>query len=91
MTNWKCVKMSKPEGESYWVNIQVTMIQSIHHHQSHRYTQDTREGAHYYKFLVDGEWSVEETENKVEKEDNNWNVMEVTMFDVTNQSSNVSR
>ena len=24
MTSWKCVKMSKPEGESYWVSIQDT-------------------------------------------------------------------
>ena len=42
MTGWKCVKMSKPEGESFWVNI-----------------QDTKEGKHFYKFLVDGEWMVE--------------------------------
>ena len=42
MTGWNCVKMSKPEGESFWVNI-----------------QDTKEGKHFYKFLVDGEWMVE--------------------------------
>ena len=42
---------------------------------------DTREGKHYYKFLVDGIWSVEDTEVKVEKEDKQWNVMEVKRSD----------
>eukprot|EP00090_Calanus_glacialis_P022137 TRINITY_DN34159_c0_g1_i1.p1 TRINITY_DN34159_c0_g1~~TRINITY_DN34159_c0_g1_i1.p1 ORF type:complete len:383 (+),score=97.46 TRINITY_DN34159_c0_g1_i1:139-1287(+) len=31
MTSWKCVKMSKPEGESYWVSIQDTREGTIHY------------------------------------------------------------
>ena len=64
MTNWRCVKMSKPEGENNWVHI-----------------HDTREGKHYYKFLVDGYWKVEDSEAKVEREDKVWNVMEVKKSD----------
>jgi len=64
MTNWRCVKMSKPEGENNWVHI-----------------HDTREGKHYYKFLVDGYWRVEDSEAKVEREDKVWNVMEVKKSD----------
>ena len=64
MTGWRCVKMSKPEGETNWVHI-----------------HDTREGKHYYKFLVDGHWRVEDNQAKVEKADNVWNVMEVKKSD----------
>jgi len=64
MTGWRCVRMSQPEGEVYWVHI-----------------QDSREGKHYYKFLVDGVWSVEDSEVKVDKEDKQWNVMEVKRSD----------
>ena len=42
---------------------------------------DTREGKHFYKFLVDGLWSVEDTEVKVEREDKQWNMMEVKRSD----------
>jgi len=65
MTSWKCVKMSKPEGEAYWVHI-----------------QDTREGTHHYKFLVDGHWCVEDNVHKVKnEEDIEWNVIEVRKSD----------
>jgi len=65
MTGWRSVKMSKPEGESYWVSI-----------------QDTREGTIHYKFLVDGHWCIEDTENKVKNEEGvEWNVMEVRKSD----------
>ena len=40
-----------------------------------------REGKHFYKFLVDGHWVVEETEAKVEREDKVWNVIEVKKSD----------
>ena len=64
MTGWRCVKMSKPEGETNWVHI-----------------HDTREGKHYYKFLVDGHWRVEDSQATVEREDKVWNVMEVKKSD----------
>ena len=41
----------------------------------------SREGKHFYKFLVDGHWVVEETENKVERDDKVWNVIEVKRSD----------
>ena len=40
-----------------------------------------REGKHFYKFLVDGHWVVEETEPRVEREDKVWNVIEVKRSD----------
>ena len=64
MTGWRCVKMSKPEGETNWVHI-----------------HDTREGKHYYKFLVDGHWRVEDSQAKLERDDKVWNVMEVKKSD----------
>ena len=64
MTGWRCVKMSRPEGETGWVHI-----------------HDTREGKHVYKFLVDGHWRVEDSQAKVERDDNVWNVMEVKKSD----------
>ena len=42
---------------------------------------DTREGKHYYKFLVDGHWRVEDSEDKVERDDKVWNMMEVKKSD----------
>ena len=44
--------------------------------------QDTREGTIHYKFLVDGHWCTEDSENKVKNEEGiEWNVMEVTKSD----------
>merc|ERR1712130_906095 len=43
---------------------------------------DTREGTIHYKFLVDGHWCIEDTENKVKNEEGvEWNVMEVRKSD----------
>jgi len=65
MTSWKCVKMSKPEGESYWVNIQDTREGTIHY----KFLVDG------YWCIEDNENKVKNDEG-VE-----WNVMEVRKSD----------
>ena len=65
MTSWKSVKMSKPEGESYWVSIQDTREGTIHYKflvDGHWCVEDTEK-------KVKNEEGVE------------WNVMEVRKSD----------
>merc|ERR1719430_2770799 len=60
------MKMTKPPGESQWVQI-----------------QDTVEGSHHYKFLVDGHWCVEDSVQTVKNgEGIQWNVIQVRKSDL---------
>ena len=79
MTDWQSVRMSKPQGETAWVHIIDT--RNVFPKLIKAEILLLREGKHFYKFLVDGHWVVEETEAKVEREDKVWNVMEVKRSD----------